>query len=144
MSRDPAPESTKLPSVCNPHEIRGFHTVQETRPDRVFYVLEHSLQTDVLWEIDGYRRVDENGHEHWFLHIVCPRCGQNLALNSEKRDVEVDEKGILADPFRCSWPGEFGTQCSFRAALVRPRNGESTFPDENGMLRRVDAVFKSA
>lgn len=132
--------------IVRPDEVRGFMGNQESRVDRVFRVLEEASTEDRVWFIDGYKLVDGNtGQIHWKLVLVCPVCDRTLALESQKKPMELDRDGLQVEEFRCTWPGDFGSpQCNFAAAIVKPPRGKHQFRTSDGVLHRIDGLFRRA
>lgn len=113
------------------------------QPTRIFYVLDLTPSHEYLWEIDGYCLHDSNeGKDRWTLHIVCPKCRNNLTIESEKKPIEVGHETLSVELFRCSHPAEFGGQCSFSAAIEPPSGNQKTTRDQHGRRVRVDGVFR--
>lgn len=139
-------QAMRLPTKIQPNEVRGFLGGSEADPpDRKFNVLDIGTQFDCVWELDGYRLVDEVNHkELWKIHLVCPKCQQLLTIDSEKKAIYVTEDGLEVEEFRCSWAGDFGGQCTFTAGIVLPGGKDKIVVTEGGHRRRIDGVFKHA
>jgi len=128
--------------IMRPNEVKGFLGRSETRPDRIFYVLDVTSRWEFLWELDGYVIRSPQG-DLWTIHLICPKCRNTLTIKSESKAMHVTEEGLEIDEFCCTWPAEFGGICTMHAALVLPRGGQRTQPTQQG-IKRVDAVFKYA
>ena len=107
--------------------------------------MEETPDHELLWEVDGYL-LKTKEKDLWTLHIVCPKCGNNLSIKSMVKDIQVDERGVQTEEFRCTWPGEFtdGGACEFRGALDLPPKDKRITRDNHGVRRIVDAVIKRA
>lgn len=106
-----------------PDEVKGIVAQTPSRADRYFYLLDK--ETDEVWETDGYRQLDgETGQERWMLLIMCPKCRNELKLETGRKQFEIDERGIeTAEPFRCSWPIDqdgYKGACPWGCELQRP------------------------
>jgi len=130
--------------IVRPDEVKTLDTQRTAKPDRYFYMLfeEH------VWECDGYY-IHEPGEEpNWIILIVCPCCKQNLTINSTKKKILIDDKGLhVAEPIACSHPGEFSTPCNFRVAVEPPSKQEDKYcrvAGSDGVSRqvKVDAVAR--
>jgi hypothetical protein len=135
--------------IITPHHVRGFVGHDERRPDRLFYVLW--LEDDTVWEIDGYRlgpmeSPDDASDVLWSINLFCPKCRQNIRLDSTKKHIHVHRgRGLeTAEPMRCPWPAEFGGLCSFAAVLELPKPSLREVRLTNGTPVRLDAVAKRA
>jgi len=128
--------------IVRPGLVKGFLGNSETRPDRIFYVLDITSQWEFLWELDGYVIESPQG-PLWTIHLVCPKCRNTLTIKSLAKQLQVTPEGLEVEEFQCTWPAEFGGICTMHAALVLPRGGQCTQPTQQG-VKRVDAVFKYA
>jgi hypothetical protein len=142
----PTPRSSFL---VQPELVRGCVETKSTKVDRFFYVLYKDTDVDQLWEVDGYRMgpvqaPDDDSHLTWTFHITCPKCRNNLLLDSTKKKIQVyRECGIESEVFRCGHPAQFGGPCPFGVALELPRKREErTVVIEGGRIVKVDAVAK--
>lgn len=125
--------------IIRPDEVRTLDNYADRKADRYFYILFE----ESVWECDGYVVKPEGREPLWTILIVCPVCRHNLKLDSTKKKLLIDERGLeLAEPIRCSWPGEFGTACNFQVAIEPPRKSEDKFVRVNGRQIKVDAVAK--
>ena len=102
------------------------------------------MYEDTVWECDGYAVGDL-----WSILIICPVCRQNLKIDSTKKPMRIDEKGLeLADPIRCSYPGDFGTPCPFCVAIEPPKKADlyQEIRCGDGQVRKVklDAIARKA
>ena len=135
-SREAAPAPAPAGMIARPGLVKGYLPTATKPPDRVFYI----LYQDILWECDGYRAPGEPGAQpHWLIVLICPRCGENLTLNTSKKKVEITPEGLQSEPFRCSHPAEFGGVCPFTVALEKPKGAERR-AQVNGRWYNVDAV----
>jgi len=84
--------------------------------------------------------------ERWRLHLICPICEKGLTIESEKKAINVSDRGLEVEGFRCRWPGDFGSpMCKFAAGVRLPRDGERVVPvDNDPRPRRIDGVFVPA
>jgi len=137
-------------TILNPNVVKGYVAHDERTPSRLFYVLW--LEDDSVWEVDGYRvgppeAPDDADVVKWSLNLYCPKCKQNIRLDSTRKPFKVHQGLGLetGEPIQCPWPAEFGGLCSFRAELELPRKGEDrivTIPP--GRKVKIDAVAKRA
>jgi len=122
--------------IIRPDEVRTLDTHSERKPDRYFYIIygEH------VWECDGYLAPGEPGSEpQWMIILTCPVCRQNLTINSQKKKLMIDEKGLhVAESIACSHPGEFGAPCKFKVAIEPPSKRE----DQHAMVTCVDGISR--
>lgn len=132
--------------IITPHEVKGFMGHVPTQPDRVFLVLDDTPSHEVLWEVDGYVIRDQvDNVEHWTIHLICPNCGNTLTIKSEKKQLQVSDEGLEVEEISCPWPGDFGqATCTFKAALEKPPANRRIVRDNNGVRRKVDAIFRRA
>jgi len=125
--------------IIRPDEVKTLDDYATRKPDRYFYILFE----EAVWECDGYMVKEEGKEPLWTILIVCPMCRQNLKLDSTKKKLRIDDKGLeLAEPIACAWPGEFGTACNFQVAIEPPRKSEDKYVRVNGRQVKVDAVAK--
>jgi hypothetical protein len=148
MSSNPVIHAARTTKpIVTPNEVKGVlgHSVTNP-PDRIFYILEETASHELLWEVDGYLIKDgKTGREHWNIHLICPKCRNANTIKSEAKQLQVTAEGLEVEPFRCAWPGEFGSpECGYRAALVLPPKNKRITHDQHGLQRRVDAMFKQA
>jgi hypothetical protein len=130
--------------IIRPDEVKTLDNYAGSEPDRYFYIIyeEH------VWECDGYRIRQEGSEDLWTILLVCPICRQNLKIDSTKKKLLIDDKGLhLAEPIACAWPGEFGTACNFRVAIEPPRKREDQMvrvigPDGLSRQVKIDAVAR--
>jgi len=111
---------------------------QRAVPDRYFYVL--NPETNEVWELDGYQCP---GNENaWTIHLYCPKCRQNLKLETSTKQVQVTADGLESgEPIECSWPAEFGGKCIAVFEFGRTRE-QVTLKD--GRKVTLDAVLRRA
>lgn len=136
----PAPGIT-----IRPDRVTGYLDTATKLPDRIFKVLYR--EDDAVWEIDGYRigpreAPDSAPELHWTFHITCPKCKNNLLLDSKKKKIEIDPDGIQTEAFRCSHPGMFGGICGFTFVLERPSKREDRVVLVQGVQHRIDAIVR--
>lgn len=128
--------------IVRPDEVKTLDNFAGADPDRYFYMLFE----EKVWECDGYCIKREGEEPLWTILIVCPLCKQNLKIDSTKKKLLIDDKGLhLAEPIACAWPGEFNTPCNFRVAIEPPRRAEDKMcrvTGQDGVSRqvKVDAV----
>jgi hypothetical protein len=147
----PPPELKKrLRPKVTPGEVRGMLGHAPAQPDRVFLVLESRTDgPDRVWEVDGYCIRDEaERKERWRIHFICPHCDRGLTLDSEKKKMDITERGIEVEPFRCSWHGDFGALlCTFCVGIRLPKSQDEAVvrcDEDPTRTRRIDGVFVPA
>jgi len=130
--------------IVRPGEVKTLDDYATRKPDRYFYI----LFGENVWECDGYV-INQDGKEPlWTILIVCPVCRHNLKIDSSKKKLLIDDKGLeIAEPIACAWPGEFGTACNFQVAIEPPRKREDMFVRVNGIdgigrQVKVDAIAR--
>lgn len=124
--------------IIRPNEVKTLDDYARREPDRYFYI----LFGDDVWECDGYM-IKDDGKELWTILIRCPVCNQNLKLDSEKKSLRIDDKGLeLKDTIQCSWPGQFGGLCNFHVAVEPPRKFEDRMVRVAGRQLKIDAVAR--
>lgn len=134
--------------VVTPNEVKGFLPTASRRPDRFFYV----LYGDTVLEWDGYRvgpvgAPDDDPQVNWSVLLVCPRCHNNLRLDSLQKHLEVESgaAGLQSEPIQCSYKVEFGTLCTWRVVLERPTKRHNRIVTVDGGRQIViDAVARDA
>lgn len=129
--------------------VKGYVGGAEVRPDRYFYILFNDGMEERVWEADGYSMRDtKTGQTHWSILITCPKCFNNIRLDSLKKDLTTEDGLETADAIGCPWPGDFGTPCNFRVVLEPPRGDKRRMrvACRDGVVREVniDAVAKRA
>lgn len=133
------------PSILRPDHVQGALPIAQRRPDRLFYV----LYGDTVWELDGYRvgpreQPDDGPDVCWTIHLACPRCHQNLLLDSLKKHLKVHPgQGLEAEPLHCSYRAEFGGPCPFGVALDLPSKRSDREVLVNGQRLLIDAVARN-
>lgn len=130
--------------IITPNEVKGFLGSDARKPDRLFYILFE----DQIWEWDGYC-VHTADRDCWSINIVCPRCHNNLRLDSTLKRLQVTADSLETDePIRCSHVAEFGGLCSWRVELAPPRKREERYIEvgsPTGVARiKIDAVARNA
>jgi hypothetical protein len=135
--------------IVKPDFVQGCVESKTSKADRFFYVLYKDATVDQIWEIDGYRigsreAPDDASSLQWTFHLTCPKCKNNLLLDSTKKKVRVYAGcGIESEEFRCGHPAQFGGVCSFGVALELPRRREDRVAViEGGRILRIDALAK--
>ncbi|MFH1645994.1 MAG: hypothetical protein ABIB11_06195 [Candidatus Omnitrophota bacterium] len=125
------------PPIFKPDEIKGCYGNVGRTPDRYFYI----LYGEEVLECDGYKIGD-----NWSILLICPVCKGELKIDSIKKHMQMDERGLeLAETIKCSWPGDFGQhECTFCVALEPPRKTEDKIVVVNGRKVKIDAVAKKA
>jgi hypothetical protein len=134
--------------IVRPNEVKGFLPTASAKPDRFFYV----LYGDTVLEWDGYRigpvgAPDDSREVNWTLLVMCPKCHNNLKLDSLQKHLEVEARqaGIQSEPIQCSYKIEFGTLCTWRVVLERPtKRHDRIVTVDGGRQIVIDAVAKDA
>lgn len=137
--------------VMKKDEVKGFVGHASTAPDRWIYVLDPS--DDRIWEWDAYKRIDpETKKPYWEVLLICPKCRDNLRLDSRLKQIHIDEAhGVeTGEPFFCGNVLErdgFTGRCDWGCEL-KPHDGEPVPMTDNkngrpGMCK-IDAVFVPA
>lgn len=135
--------------IVTPNRVQGFLPTAKAKPDRYFYV----LYGDMVLEWDGYRIGGEVGAPdgadgvNWSILLMCPRCHNNLRLDSLQKHLSVEsgQAGISSEPIRCSYKAEFGGLCSWRVVLERPSKRHDRIVTVDGGKRiAIDAVARDA
>jgi len=129
--------------IITPNEVKGFLGNDTRKPDRLFYV----LYEDQIWEWDGYC-VHLGETPCWSINIVCPRCHNNLRLDSTRKRVQITSDSLETDePIRCAHPAEFGGVCRWAIELAPPHKREERYIEvagPTGVARiKIDAVAKN-
>lgn len=126
--------------IVNKNEVKGFLGGTERKPDRYFYV----LWDETVWELDGYCVKLPSGKLTWTILVTCPHCCQVLKLDTERKPLLVDERGLsTSEPIQCSYPGQFGGLCNWRVELEPPKES-LRYAVVNGQRVRLDAIAKRA
>lgn len=135
--------------IVKPNLVRGFLPTARAKVDRFFYV----LYGDMVLEWDGYRiggaagAPDGADGVNWSILLMCPRCHNNLRLDSLQKHlgVESGQAGLSSEPIRCSYKAEFGGLCSWRVVLERPSKRHDRIVTVDGGLKiAIDAIAKDA
>ena len=137
--------------VLKPNEVRGVVGKANTHVDRHFYL--HDRESNIVWEADGYLQPKEkpDAPDHWWILLLCPACHQHLRIDSEKKPIKVDERGIeTGEPIACGrWLKDvegYTGYCPFRGELEPPKKPEyGEVQTDLGIQRvRVDAWIRRA
>jgi hypothetical protein len=137
--------------IARPDEVRGVMGKADTHVDRHLYLVDRL--TDIVWEADAYIQPKEKPDEpdHWWVLLLCPCCQTNLRIDSAKKPININERGIeTGEPIACGnylndVEGFTGT-CPFRAELEPPPKPEFIeISNDLGIQRvKVDAWIRRA
>lgn len=138
------------PPVMKPNLVQGYVMHQQhAQPTKYLYILEPNKNgEDRVWEWDAYLQRDEvNNRELWVVHITCPVCNNVLSINSEKKQIDIDKRGIeTGEPIRCTWPGEFQAQCTWQCEIQRPNKdvwlNARDFSTGHPIKVRIDGIVR--
>ena len=144
LTEVPRPSSLEV----TPDRVRGFLPTASAHIDRFFYV----LYGDTVLEWDGYRvgpvgAPDDHHDVNWSILLVCPKCHNNLRLDSLMKHlgVEAGQAGLQSEPIQCSYKVEFGTLCTWRVVLERPsKRHDRVVTVDGGRKVIIDAVARDA
>lgn len=115
----------------------------ESEEKTYFYLFDE--KTETIWEADGFTEIDADGKKQWKIILTCPKCHNNLTLDSKNKQIQVTSEGLeTGEPIRCSHPGEFGP-CMWNVELCPPKK-RIEIPTETGtgllIQCKIDAIIK--
>jgi len=130
-----------MPGIVTPEYVNAVGESPVSSVDRYFYVV--NLQDDMIMEWDGYRTEELDGKIHWMILITCPKCNNELRLETAKKQILIDDKGLhIAETIRCTHPAEFGGMCTWHVGIEPPRKSSDREARIRGQKIKVDAIAR--
>jgi len=136
-----------------PDLVSGYVGGTQRKVDRYFYLFDEV--SDLVWEMDGYKKPqapDANPAEaEWVLLLMCPACHKSLKIDTGKKPILIDERGIeTGEPIYCTWDVDidgYVGMCPFGAELQPPKKpeyGEVRLRDGSVQKVKIDAFVRRA
>ncbi len=124
----------------------------QTKVDRYFYL--YDVQSDLVFEMDGFLqpRLSPGDPQRWMLILMCPACHQGLRIDTAKKPILIDERGIESgEPIGCSYLLDdvdgYSGLCPARWELQpydKPEYGEVRTETGEMVRVRIDAKIRRA